>query len=265
MHELLKNQYTHETLLPGLTWIYDGINDSIYVDESDEAAFVIDTGMLDQNLTEYIRKNITEKPLTLVVTHGHGDHVMRAAEFGSFYMSAKDDRILPARAGIDLANRIDVKDRDIIKIPGLDLVAVDSTGHTPGSLSFIDRKHQVVFSGDAFSSGANVWMQLPGCTDLSAYRACILKAIETMREFGVDENWTFAGGHYEQKFGFPDPKYQPNEPGITLMAQMAELCRMLVEKEIEGEIVPEMDRFGDTVYSARYEKAWILYTLKQVK
>ena len=49
------------------------------------------------------------------------------------------------------------------------------------------------------------------------------------------------------------------------MEHMAQLCQKLINGEIVGEFVPEMDRFGDRVYSARYEKAWMLYTLKQVK
>ena len=265
MLTLEKDKYTHDQMLPGITWIYDGINDSIYVDESEEEAFVVDTGMRDESLIDYIRQNITQKPLTCVLTHGHLDHSMKAGEFDRFYMSAKDDYLIPERASVDLQRRIDIKDRDIISISGLDLVAVDSTGHTPGSISFIDRQHRVVFSGDAFSSGANVWMQLQGCPDLSAYRETILKAIATMKEFGVDETWTFLGGHYEQKYLFSDPAYQPNEPGLLLMEQMAELCRRLLAGETEGEVVPGMDRFGDTVYCATYEKAQMLYTKKQLK
>ncbi len=265
MHELERDKYTHEQVMPEITWIYDGINDSIYVDESETEAFVIDTGMRDENLTNYIREHITKKPLTLVVTHGHLDHSMKVSEFDCFYMSKKDDHLVPTEAHADFNKRIDINGSDVITIPGLDLVVVDSAGHTPGSVSFVDRKHRAVFHGDAFSSGANVWMQLPGCSDLSAYRKTILEAAAKMRDLGVDESWTFLGGHYEQKFGFPDPRYQPNEPGLLLMEQMAELCQKLIDGEIQGELVPEMVRFGDTVYSARYEKAWMLYTLKQVK
>ena len=265
MHELLRDQYTHETIIPGITWIYDGINDSIYVDESEEAAFVIDTGMRDESLTDYIRQNITKKPLTLVVTHGHLDHSMKVAEFDRFYMSKKDDDIVPEKAHADFSKRIDIQEGDVISIPGLDLVVVNSAGHTPGSVSFLDRTHKAVFHGDAFSNGANVWMQLRGCPPLSEYKRNILAAIETMKKYGVDDSWIFPGGHYEQKYGFPDPEFQPNEPGLLLMEHMAELCQKLIDGEIVGEYLPDMDRFGDKVYSARYKKAWMLYTLKQVK
>ena len=265
MLKLERDRYSHEKLIPGITWIYDGINDSTYVDESEDSAFVIDTGMRDESLTDYIRKNITDKPLTLVVTHGHLDHSMHVAEFDRFYMSAKDDYLVPEKAHADFSKRINIQGGDIIRIPGLDLTVVDSAGHTPGSVSFVDRTHRAVFHGDAFSNGANVWMQLPGCSDLSAYRDNILSAVAAMKKYGVDDSWIFPGGHYEQKFGFPDPRYQPNEPGILLMEHMAQLCQKLINGEIVGEFVPEMDRFGDRVYSARYEKAWMLYTLKQVK
>ena len=265
MLTLERDRYSHMEMLPGITWIYDGINDSIYVDEAEEEAFVIDTGMREESLTAYIRQHITEKPLTCVLTHGHGDHSMKVREFDRFYMSEKDDHLIPERAQADLSRRISIGDRDIVLIPGLDLVAVDSTGHTPGSLSFIDRKHKAVFTGDAFSSGANVWMQLPGCSNLEDYRKTILKAIDTMREFGVEEDWTFLGGHYEQKYMFNDLRYRPNEPGLLLMEQMAELCRRLLCGEMQGELQAGMDRFGDKVYMATYEKAQMLYTLKQLE
>lgn len=259
-----KNKYTVTKITDEITWIYDGDNSSIYVDEAEDAAFVIDTGMAPTSLVEAIR-TVTDKPLTLVITHGHLDHSMKAAEFDKFYMSELDNHLIPEEAGVDLSKEINIVSGDVITIPGLDLVVVDAHGHTPGSVLFVDRKHKAIFSGDAFCNGRNVWLQLPGCSHLADYRDTIRKAIATVKAMGADDSWLFLGGHLDQRWQFRPEPIEDNLPCFGMWEDLAVLCDKLLSGEIVGETELEDMMAIDQPYHAHYGRAEILYTLDQIR
>ena len=262
--ELVQGKYTIIKLMDHIIWIYDGINDSIYVDEGEKEAFVIDTGMAEESLLSIIRKEVTDKPLKVVLTHGHLDHSMKVDEFDSFYMWEKDDHLIPEKAHVDLQKRIPLHPSDHVAISDMELIAVDAHGHTPGSLAFINEKHKVVYTGDAFSSGANIWMQLPGCSSLAEYKQVVENAIETFKAYGVDDTWTFLGGHYQQRWQYRPVPMEENAPGMAMMEDIRTLLDKLLSGEIKGE--PEKSPFsrGEQAYCAHYGKAEILYCLSQL-
>lgn len=261
--KLEAGKYTITELEPGITWLYDGINDSIYVDETEEAAWVIDTGMAPGCLMEELRK-VTEKPLTLVVTHGHLDHVMKAAEFDSFYMSSLDDRLVTAEANVDFSRRIHIADGDILRIKGSELHVVALPGHTAGSVLYVNQKKKIVYDGDAMCNGRNVWLQLPGCSKLSDYADSLEQAMAKLKKLGVDETWNFLSGHYEQRFQSRVCSLADNAPNLQMMEDSITLCRKLVSGELTGEIETMDKSMGDQAYHAHYGKAEMLYTLKQL-
>ncbi len=258
------HKYTVTKLTNEITWIFDGENCSIYVDESDEAAFVIDTGLAPGSILDVIR-TVTDKPLTLVLTHGHLDHTMKIREFGKFYMSELDNHLIPEMAGVDFSKEINIVPGDVISIPGLDLTVVDAHGHTPGSVIFVDKKHKALFTGDAFANGRCVWMQLEGCDILSEYRATIRTAIDTMKAIGVDNSWLFLGGHLDQRWQFRPEPIEDNPCSFDMWEDLIVLCDKLLSGEITGEVETQDMSAGDQAYNAHYGRAEMLYTLKQVK
>ena len=169
------SNFTSSQIMPGVWDIVDIVpqfatNVDIYVVEGKDRALVIDAGGSGSDLPAYVQ-TLTDKPLDLLITHGHGDHTAAAAQFDSVYMSSKDfDLIRPYVPFSDFASSgiKDLKGGDIFDLGGVSLEVLALPGHTPGSVIVLDRERQLLFGGDAMGSGS-LWMQLPESGSVEAY------------------------------------------------------------------------------------------------
>lgn len=211
--------------LPCDVWQF---NEDDYVDAylilGQHSALLVDALMSRRGLLPAIRE-ITDLPVTAVFTHGHGDHAgkeiesLRAAgiplwlsekDFFFFEKSDKDPKewFHPLRAGqtFDLGGRI----LETLPIPG----------HSAGSMAFLDRENQLLFSGDGLGSGM-IWMQLPICLSLEE----LLEGIRDIRR-ATD--------------GLNDLKIYPghrNQSPVQLTGQYIDDVRVCTEKILSGELV----------------------------
>ena len=136
------------------TWEGNGYhvyNESVYVLEGEDRALVIDAGTRMPHLSETVAK-LTDKPLTLVLTHGHGDHVGGAVSFPEVWIHPADTTLLGAgRRGY--AGEIKyLSDGQAIDLGGRQIDVLFTPGHTFGSVTFFDKTNKYGFSGDAFGS-----------------------------------------------------------------------------------------------------------------
>ena len=77
------------------TWIGNGhrvYNESLYLVEGNDRAVLIDAGTNIPGLDKIVAK-ITSKPVTLMLTHGHGDHVGGAAPFPEVWVAPADEQM----------------------------------------------------------------------------------------------------------------------------------------------------------------------------
>ncbi len=174
-----------------------------YVIVGDKKAMVIDLGMTKKDSLLSVIQTITNKELIVVLTHGHADHCGHLKEFDEVYLDFDDLPCLYRQKGMkpylsklrplfhemefDLGNRR-IK---IIKTPG----------HTKGSVTIIDEKEHLLFTGDQFGSGCGVWMQVLEALPLSEYAQSIenfIQYLTTHYDFSFDE-WTYFGGHLGQE------------------------------------------------------------------
>ncbi|MEO3809146.1 MBL fold metallo-hydrolase [Sphaerisporangium sp. B11E5] len=122
------------------------------------------------------------KPVAVLVTHGHLDHMWSVAPVcGARNIPAyihPDDRELlsdPAKGislmanslfgGIEFTEPDDVRelsDGAVLNIAGLDLIVDHAPGHTRGSVTFRFDAEQVMFSGDLLFAGSIGRSDLPG-------------------------------------------------------------------------------------------------------
>lgn len=72
----------------------------MYLTEGDNAAALLDSGSGFGNLKDCI-DGLTDKPLIVLLTHGHVDHAMGADEFQTVYMSRKDHDIFKEHGTTD--------------------------------------------------------------------------------------------------------------------------------------------------------------------
>ena len=136
------------------TWIGNGhrvYNESLYLVEGNDRAILIDAGTYIPDLDKIVAK-ITSKPVTMMLTHAHGDHVGGVGPFTEVYLNAGDMTIVPNNMRNYKGQIRYLNDGQVIDLGGREIEVIFTPGHTPGSATFFDKAKHYGFSGDAFGS-----------------------------------------------------------------------------------------------------------------
>lgn len=172
------------------TWVGTGkmmANESLYLVEGNNKAVLIDAGINIKDLDKIVA-SITSKPVMLVATHVHPDHIGSIDYFSKICINPSDTiNILQFMPNYKGAVKY-LKDREIIDLGSRQLETVFTPGHTPGSTTFVDKAYRYGFSGDSFGSG-----NLLLITDFSTLQATCEKMSNIMAEYGIDKLYQ---GHY---------------------------------------------------------------------
>ena len=248
----------------GIYSFLDEGEDSFYVIEGTERAAVIDTGISPGEKIIPLIRHYTDKPLVLVITHAHIDHVYHMDEFNTVYMNHEDAAIagqLLERMGcdkkLDFTATTDIRTGSTIDLGTIGLEVCQAGGHSPGSVVLYEKKSDSVFTGDAIGSGYGVWMQVPGALPLDKFYENLTAFLQWLIARGGRMN--FYGGHYRQRFQSPlVPNYNPVNLGM--LCDMIDLVDKIVKGEITGRESVQDKSFGTemTLY-ASYGRAEIQY------
>lgn len=262
--------YHAEKMCEGFWRIRDSRQDCCYLIEGDERAAVIDTCMSDEPLLPML-ETLTDKPIDLILTHAHIDHMYRAEEFRKVYVHEREKACYTkgsarlTRFG-SMAFRVNIKKYPVhsyaciaegeeFDLGNVTLKCIGAFGHTPGSMILVDEAHKAVICGDAVGSGSGVWMFLPDCTSVADYADSLdktVKALEPYRDF------TYYGGHYGQSSG--EYSY-PLSYGM--FDDMRALCRGILGGEIASIPIKKLPLKFLLYY--RYKTAAILTRRSKLK
>jgi len=153
--EVFKNDDVVFHKIDDHTWVGSGhlaSNESIYLIEGNKKAVLLDAGTKITDLDKIVA-SITDKPVTLMLTHVHPDHVGAADYFPVVYMNPGDKasaaQMMPNYKGEFKY----LEDGQIIDLGGRQLQVVFTPAHTWGSTTYIDKDAGYGFSGDSFGSG----------------------------------------------------------------------------------------------------------------
>jgi len=137
----------------------------MYVLVTRDKALVVDTQTMadfeGKTIVDYV-KSITDKPLVVVNTHPHRDHIAGNAQFGEAYLSAPaidEVTAAAARANTPITYTMKaVKDGDIIDLGDRKIEVITIPAHSPGSIALLDQKTGYLFTGDEIDPGQVVGM-----------------------------------------------------------------------------------------------------------
>ncbi|MBQ6267274.1 MAG: MBL fold metallo-hydrolase [Clostridia bacterium] len=152
------------------TWVQTDRGVRIFLLAGKERALVIDTGMTGLDIRAMAAAQ-TDLPFELLNTHADRDHIASNAQFPSFYMHPAEaafyhnvqhgrGRILP------------VFDGDVIDLGARELEILHLPGHTPGSITVLDRRSRCLIGGDPIQADGDIYMFGPQ-RDFEAYIASL--------------------------------------------------------------------------------------------
>ena len=165
-------------ILPGIFLMDEAHEATGYLVIGNERACVIDTMNGYNDLCQAVRE-ITDKPLMVVNTHGHPDHIYGNMFFREAYLHPAD-RELARMFAEDPEYQKMLKERDKVFPPLKDILPGDTIdlggrtlevfclpGHTPGGILLLLREDRVLFTGDSVNH--HLWMQLDSCLTMEEF------------------------------------------------------------------------------------------------
>lgn len=169
------NYFKSEKVTKNITAIRSRSGEIMYLIEGEGRAVLIDTCLGIKGLRSFVEQ-LTTKPITVLLTHGHVDHAMGAPEFDDVYLNLKDLEIyqkqkeLSERKGYIAANiggYEDWMDEDSNFVPSSDInfqelmesqvfdlgkihIEVYALGgHTKGTMVMLIPEEKILITGDA--------------------------------------------------------------------------------------------------------------------
>lgn len=204
--------YYHVTQINECTWrIEDCFKCHIYLLEGEEQAVLIDSGIGMPGLRECVDE-LTEKPVMLINSHGHLDHVGGNCQFDRRYMMEEDHDVLIEHTNVDFRRdmikgfnsefglpfqekKLDeiaqaggmvpyfpLKNGQIINLGKRTLEIIATPGHTKGSICVLDQERKTLFSGDTVCD-QGILLFLPHSASVSDFMHSIQLLIERKSSF----------------------------------------------------------------------------------
>ena len=165
-------------MCPGI-WLMDEAHEATgYLVVGKEKACMIDTMNGWNDLHQAVRE-ITDRPVFVINTHGHPDHIFGNVYFDEAYLHPADlelarsftenpefVRILEDRHQSMPPFR-EIREGDVFDLGGRHLEVWEIPGHTPGGILLLLREERILFTGDSVNH--HLWMQLDGCVPMRTF------------------------------------------------------------------------------------------------
>lgn len=184
------------------------LNVDCYLVEGKQKAVLIDSLQDNVDLYKTVR-SLTDKPISLIITHGHPDHAgVSTKEFIEnnidVYMNEKDKPILDSFTKEEWKNDLkNIKNGGVFDLGEIKLEVIECAGHTPGSIVLLDKENQEMFTGDAIGSGG-FWMQLDHSLPLHMYLENVERLYDLVKDYS---NLKLYFGHSYQSDGIQSLQY----------------------------------------------------------
>ncbi len=210
--------FTAREVFPGIIHITDNMGVSFTLISGSDSALLIDCGYGLEDVAAFVR-TLTDRPVELILTHGHHDHVLGARWFARSRIAAEDLEEFRLRTGRAQREAVAGQARQnglpvpedfltaVIPDPeplrwhnelasfqctGYDLGDLEGwlirvPGHTPGSCVFFVPEYQLLLTGDDWNPCT--WMWFPSSLPAPEWRdnmLALLRALEEATEEAVE-------------------------------------------------------------------------------
>ena len=184
---------------PGVTHIRDAMGVCMTLIEGENAALLVDTGYGTENVATFIR-TLTDKPLTVLLTHNHHDHALGARWFDKTVMFSEDmaewtvftgmekrravlnqaiGKGLPVTEAAFLAGECRLPlpmSKGAFDLGGITVEVIPCPGHTPGSCVVYVPTRNLLITGDDWNPCT--WLFFEAALPVRQYRVNIRKLLE---------------------------------------------------------------------------------------
>ncbi|MDR2591090.1 MAG: MBL fold metallo-hydrolase [Oscillospiraceae bacterium] len=194
----------------GLFMLTDPLEVNLFLIVGEEKALLFDTGYGFVNTPTAI-KEITDKPVTVVLGHGHLDHANGAYQFDEVYLREPDfdlcrehtgskfrkmlvDRLEETGQKLDVdpetwinsgaCNLIPLEAGTIFDLGGLHVEVIDMAGHTGGSIGLLIKEMRILLDSD--SANSHCWMFMPQSLGINEY----ISMLERVKKLDFDTFYT---------------------------------------------------------------------------
>lgn len=203
--------FTANAICEGVTHITDAMGVSLTLIEGIDRALLFDTGYGTEDLAAYV-KTLTNKPVAVLLSHGHHDHMLGARWFEKTFLCEEDMEEFRMRSGEMQRRKVmkQAKERGV-RIPddfltayvrepdplrfngtvgqfdsrvedlgGLSVNVIHVPGHTPGSIVLHVPARGLILTGDDWNPCT--WMWFPSSLAADKWRENMLELIGTLEE-----------------------------------------------------------------------------------
>lgn len=242
-----------------------------YLVEGAERALLIDTGFGVGDL-KALCERLTDKPLLVVDTHSHGDHVLGNPQFDRVYIHAFDleagraanepeqrRRFMDAPEGCGYTIGDYVPDGPCELVPieagyvfdlggGHELEVFHTPGHTPGGICLLEKKRRMLFTGDSLVRTPTLIFFGQGelCT-VEAFHEHLLPLQARKGEFDA-----LYPGHFET----PQP--------VELLDDMVTLSGLILQEPEKYDDWQDMHGNPQAAWRRNYGRAYIAFDREHV-
>lgn len=177
-------------ICPGITHIRDAMGVCMTLLEGEQAALLVDTGYGTEDVSAFVRQ-LTDKPVSVMLTHHHHDHALGARWFDETLMLPADLPEWPVFTGIEkrravlgqaIAKGIEVSEQFLVgeiappktlskgwfDLGSLRVDVIPCPGHTPGSCVVYVPEHKLLLTGDNWNPCT--WLFFDAALPVEGYR-----------------------------------------------------------------------------------------------
>ena len=247
--------FTANTICPGVTHITDAMGVSFTLIEGNDRAVLFDTGYGTEDVAAYV-KTLTNKPVTVLLSHGHHDHMLGARWFEKTFICEEDMEEFRMRSGELQRRKVikQAKDRGVyvpddfmtapVRLPDplrfngsvglfdsreedlgrLCVNVIHVPGHTPGSIVLHVPARSLLLTGDDWNPCT--WMWFPSSLPADKWREYMLELVGTLEKaYGEISNVLCShqpkareGREVKEYLDFMTPELMKEAPAVDMGA-----------------------------------------------